>query len=409
MNQQVVYYPIEAVREAVSQFETPFFLYEEARLRENCRNFRGAFGAHFKDFWPLYAVKANANPRVMEIIVEEGFGLDCSSEAEAWMAKKLGAKGMYTANYTPVRELAYAQECGMILNLDDASMVDFLDDLGRPEVLSFRINPGVGAEGDGTLSMAGADAKYGVPFEKAAAAYAAAKEKGVKRFGIHMMTGSNVLDEGYFAVMVERLFEVMADVKAQTGIEIEFMNIGGGFGVPYRPEQKSLDLGRVAREVRDVFDRCCAKFGLKEPRLIAEPGRYIAADMGFLVTKVEVIKDGYKKFIGVDASSNDMPRPSIYEAYHHVSAVDGGSETEVVSVVGKICENCDQFAKDRELPNISIGDVLVIHNCGGHAYAMGHNYNGRLRHAEYLLRLDGSFEMIRRAETFEDLFNTTNV
>ncbi len=407
MNQQVIYYPREAVSRAAEQFETPFFLYEESRLRENCRNFRESFRKFFPDFWPLYAVKANNNPEVLKIIFEEGFGVDCSSESEAWMCKKLGATGMYTGNYTPAAELKYAQECGMIINLDDISMVDFLDELGNPEMISFRINPGIGA---GTAVLAGPDAKYGVPFEEAPKAYAEAQQKGVKKFGIHMMTGSNVLDQNYFASVVEKLFEIMATVKRETGIEIEFMNIGGGFGVPYRPEQESLDMEKIAGDLRAVVDKQCALHGLKEPRLMAEPGRFIAADMGFLIGKVEVIKNGYKKFVGIDASSNDMPRPSIYEAYHHVSVLNAEDRPrEIVSVVGKICENCDQFAKDRDLPFCKIGDMIVIHNCGGHAYAMGHNYNGRLRHAEYLLGTDGSFKMIRRAETFEDLYSTTNL
>jgi diaminopimelate decarboxylase len=199
-------------------------------------------------------------------------------------------------------------------------------------------------------------------------------------------------------------------VKNESGVEIGFLNIGGGFGVPYRPEEKSLDLDKVAKLIKETFDKQCAKFGIKAPILVAEPGRYIAADMGFLVGKVVVIKDGYKKFIGIDAASNDMPRPSIYGAYHYVSVIGKDeSKKEIVSLVGSICENNDQFAKDRELPVCEIGDTVVIHNCGGHAFAMGHHYNGKLLHAEYLLQETGELRMIRRAETFEDLYKTTEV
>lgn len=410
MNKDVIYYPREAVIEAAAKFETPFFLYEERRLRENCRRFKDAFVKYFPDFWPLYAVKANNNPVILKIIMEEGFGFDSSSETEAQIARDLGGKGMYTGNYTPASELKFAAECGMILNLDDISMVDFLDEIGVPEVLSFRINPGVGGGDMKGNILAGPDAKYGVPFEEAPKAYAEAQKKGVKKFGMHMMTGSNVLDENYFPSMVEKLFEIIANVKKESGIEIEFINIGGGFGVPYKPEQNTLDIEKVARSIREIFDQQCATHALKEPRLMAEPGRFIAADMGFLVSKVWVIKNGYKKFVGIDASSNDMPRPSIYDAYHHVSVVNAEDRPkEIISVVGKICENVDQFAKDRELPVCEIGDIVVIHNCGGHAYAMGHNYNGRLRHAEYLLSPNGEMKMIRRAETFEDLYRTTNL
>lgn len=419
MNLDVVFYPHDDVLKAVKKFETPFFLYSEKRLRENCRRFRSAFEKYFPDlpgrqagFWSLYAVKANSNPEILKIIKDEGFGFDVSSEAEVWIVDKIGGRGMHTGNYTAEAELNFAKEKGMILNLDDVSMLDSFDAVGMgiPETLSFRINPGVGGGSMESLIVAGPDAKYGVPFEKAVEAYQKARELGVKKFGIHMMTGSNVSDEAFFANMVARLLEVVAEIKEKTGIEIEFLNMGGGFGVPYKPEEKSLDIEFVAKSVREVFDKQCEKFGLKEPRLMAEPGRYITADMGWLIGKVQVIKDGYKKFVGIDASSNDMPRPSIYGAYHQASVMrpngDIVSEREVVSVVGTICENNDQLAKDHELPICSLGDIVVIHNSGGHAYAMGHNYNGKPRHAEYLVQLDGEIRQIRRAETVEDLYRT---
>lgn len=418
MNSEVTYFPKQGIINAVKQFETPFFVYEEKRLRENCRNFKNAFTKYFPDFHVLYAVKANNNPEILKIIFEEGFGADCSSESEAWITKKLGGWGMYTGNYTPAKTLAYAKECGLMLNLDDISMTDFLPGLpgGVPENLSFRINPGIGKGGHEMVITAGPDAKFGVPFEKAAQAYKLAAEAGVKKFGIHMMTGSNVLEEDYFALIVGKLFDIVADVKAQTGIEVDYMNIGGGFGVPYRPEQNSLDLEKLASSVKEVFDNKCTEHNLKAPVLMAEPGRYISADMGFLVGTVHVIKDGYKKFVGIDASSNDLPRPSIYGAYHYVTLLKGSRraladiekiDKEPVTVVGTICENNDQLAKDRELPVCEPGDIIVIHNSGAHAYAMGHNYNGKLRHAEYLLQENGELRMIRRAETFEDLYATT--
>lgn len=444
MNPEVIYFPKEAAMKAAEQFETPFFLYEEARLRENCRKFKGAFQKYFPDFWPLYAVKANANPEVLKIIISEGFDFDCSSKAEVWLTEKLGKTGMFTGNYTPAAELKFAKDAGYLLNLDDISMVPFLKEIGVPEFLSFRINPGVGNATIESNVFAGPNAKYGVPFEKAAEAYKMAASMGVKRFGIHMMTGSNVpiQEKTYFANIVRKLLDIVADIKQKTGIEIELLNMGGGFGVPYRPEEESLDMEEVARSVREAFDEKCAAHMLKEPRLTAEPGRWIAADAGWLVAHVTVIKDSYKKFVGIDAASNDMPRPSIYGAYHHVSVVkkknglfepnnkakslpgqtfvegnlteEGvgvipGDKTETVSIVGTICENNDQLAKDRELPVCEVGDIVVIHNSGGHAYAMGHNYNGKLRHAEYLLRLDGSFQKIRRAETIEDLYATVEI
>lgn len=405
MNKDVVYLPVEAVREAVLKFPTPFFLYDEARLRENARRFRATFREFFADFQPLYAVKANPNPEVLKILMDEGFGFDSSSYAEAFLVQSLGARGMHTANYVETEEFAFAKEVGLVLNLDDVSTVAQVAAIGMPELISFRINPGVG-KGDGVSNVfAGPDAKYGVPFEKAVEAYRAALAAGAKRFGIHMMTGSNVLSEDYFVLIVGKLLDIVAEIKRETGIEIELMNIGGGFGVPYRPEERSLDLALVARGLRDLMDRKCAEHGIKEPRLFAEPGRYISADCGFLVGKVVSIKDGYKRFVGIDASSSDMPRPSIYDAYHYVSVLNDG-ELEKVSIVGSICENSDQFARDRMLPRCEVGDVVVIHNCGAHAFAMGSNYNGKLRHAEYLIELNGGLRMIRRAETLDDLFKT---
>lgn len=416
MNPEVTYYPKDAVLKAVEQFETPFFLYSEKRIRENCRRFAGAFKKHFPNFWPLFAVKTNANPDILKVIIEEGWEFDSSSETEVWLAEKLNVKGMFTGNFNPASELKYAKDAGFIVNLDDISQLDFLPEIGIPETLSFRINPGVGKATMENNVFAGPNAKYGVPFEKAAEAYEKAQKLGVKKFGIHMMTGSNVPieEEDYFANIVKKLLDVVGDIKNKTGIEIEFLNMGGGFGVPYRPEEKSLDMEKIAASVRGAFDEKCAEHNLKEPRLIAEPGRWIVADAGWLIGKVIVIKDSYKKFVGIDASSNDMPRPSIYGAYHHVSVLKvgeeiPGDETERVSVVGRICENSDQLAKDRLLPKCELGDLVVIHNSGGHAFVMGHNYNGRLRHAEYLLRMDDRVECIRKAETKEDLYRGTSL
>ena len=321
MNKEVTHLPKEEILRSAEEFQTPFFLYEEARLRKNCRTFRDTFRKYFPDFQPLFAVKANPNPAILKIIMDEGFGMDCSSEAEAWISQKIGATGMYTGNYTPAKELAFAKETGLILNLDDISMIPFLEEIGVPETLSFRINPGVGKGGMASLVVAGPDAKYGLPFEKAAEAYQQAKDLGVKKFGIHMMTGSNVDDENFFPSVVEKLLEIVAGLP----VEIEFMNIGGGFGVPYHPDEKTLDLDKVASGIRKVVDEQCAKHGIKEPVLMAEPGRYISADMGYLVSKIQVIKDGYKKFLGIDASANDMPRPSIYGAYHHVTVLNNST------------------------------------------------------------------------------------
>lgn len=411
MNQEVTYYPKEKVLEAVNVYKTPFFIYEEKRLRDNCQKFKNAFVKYFPDFRLLYAIKANPNPDIVRIIHSEGIDADCSSEAEAYLCEKLGINGMYTGNYNSQDEFRYIKDKDLIINLDDISMVPTLEKMGMPETISFRINPGAGKATIESNVFAGPNAKYGVPFEQAPQAYALAKKAGVKHFGIHMMTGSNVpiSEQDYFANIVKKLFEVIANIKKETGIEIDFMNIGGGFGVPYHPSEKSLDLDALVKSIREVVDEQCKIYGLKEPQIIAEPGRYLTANVGWLVGSVTVIKDGYKKFVGLDASTNDMPRTAIYGAYHHISVITDEKNEEEVAVVGRICENNDQFSKGMMLPICNVGDIVLIHNSGGHGRAMAHNYNGRLRHAEYLIQLDGQLKQIRECETIEDLYKGTNL
>ncbi len=408
-NSDVVYLPSARIMEAARRFQTPFFVYEEKRILANCRRFANAFRRYFPSFTPLYAVKANTNPGILKIIFSEGFGADASSEAEAWITHKLGASGMYTGNYTTEDEFRFVTRLGgLLLNLDDISMLPAIRKIGVPEFLSFRVNPGISMGGMKSLFLAGPDAKYGVPLSRVAAAYREARELGVRRFGIHAMTGSNVLDERYFEAVASKLLELVAEVRRKAGVEIELMNIGGGFGVPYRPSEKSLDMDAVARMIRRAFDVQCARFGIREPTLMAEPGRFIMADTGWLVGRVNVIKKSSKTFAGIDAGMNDLPRPAIYDAYHHITVLGKklAAGRRKVNIVGRLCENNDQFARDRLLPPVSVGDLVVIHNAGAHAYAMGHNYNNRLRSAEYLVTTGGKFRQIRRAEVIPDLFRT---
>ena len=408
INSAVIRYPAEATRRAASAHPTPFFLYEEDMIRRNCRLFKDAFTPLFPGFTPLFAVKANPNPHVLKIIKDEGFGFDCSSPSEVWLAEKLGASGMHTGNYVSERDLRQVLASGLLLNLDDISMLETVAGIGVPEFLSFRINPGIASATLKSNLLAGPDAKYGVPWEQATEAYRRAKEAGVRRFGIHMMTGSNVASPAYFPGVTRKLLQIAGAVKQELGIDFAYLNIGGGFNVPYRPEEPTFSLARTAQEIRGVFDDALPRWGMKEPKLMIEPGRRVACDAGFLVGTVQVIKRGYKTFVGIDASSSDMPRPAIYDAYHHVSVLgkDDRPERETVNLVGTVCENNDQFARDRSLPLIEVGDRIIIHNCGAHAYAMGNNYNGKTRSAEYLLESSGAIRQIRRAETIEDIFRT---
>lgn len=408
INPHVTRYPVQTIAQLARHVETPFFLYEEETIRSHCRAFKDAFTPLFPGFTPLYAVKANPNPHVLRVILSEGFGLDCSSLSEVHLAQTLGAAGMHTGNYVTERELRAALVSSLLLNLDDVSMLPTVQKIGLPEFLSFRINPGIGSSTLASNVLAGPDAKYGVPNEHAVAAYRHARDAGVKRFGIHMMTGSNVPSEDYFSGVTRRLLIIAGTIKKALDIDFECINIGGGFNVPYHPEEPTFDLGVIAKGIRRVFDEEVPRMGLREPTLMIEPGRRVTCDAGFLVGRVQVIKDGYKRFIGIDASCSDMPRPQIYDAYHHISVLgkEQSDKREMVNVVGSICENSDQFAKDRLLPPISVGDCIVIHNCGAHAYAMGHNYNGKLRSAEYLLQTGGIVKKIRRAETVDDLLVT---
>lgn len=410
-NQQVLYLPSDDIEHAVKRVGTPFFIYEERRLRENCVRFREAFRRHFPTFSPLFAVKANSNPAVLKVIFSEGFAADASSEAEAWVSQKLGVGGMYTGNYTTEEEFRFVKMTSFLLNLDDISMLPTIERLGVPEFLSFRVNPGISRGSMESLLLAGPDAKYGVPEGDVAEAYRRAAALGVKRFGIHMMTGSNVLDERYFVEVTAKLLDIAGRVREEVGIDFDRVNIGGGFGVPYEPSERSLDLDKIAAGIREAFDERCAHWGMKEPVLMAEPGRYIGADAGWLVARVHVVKQGYKRFAGVDAGMNDLPRPAIYGAYHHITVLGKPprGRRRRVNVVGRLCENNDQFARDRLLPPVEVGDVIVIHNAGAHAYAMGHNYNNRLRSAEYMIATDGEIRKIRRAETIKDLFRTTDL
>jgi diaminopimelate decarboxylase len=409
MNPDVVRCPTSAIERALAQFPTPFYLYEEETIRRNCRRLKSAFQARFPRFQPLFAVKANPNPHVLRIVLDEGFGLDCSSPSEVWLSQKLNARGMHTGNYPPEAELRdILRADNLLLNLDDISLIETVRKIGVPPFLSFRINPGITAGSMESLLLAGKDAKFGVPWEQAVAAYGQLKQAGVTRFGMHMMTGSNVLEASYFAAVTRKLLSVAQAVKREFGIEMECMNIGGGFGVPYRPEEPTLDLDSVAAGVKSAMDEACGPGGLTMPTLMVEPGRLIAADAGFLVTRANVIKKGYKEFVGVDAGMNDLPRPSIYGAYHHITVLGKSSvaSDRSVNIVGRLCENNDQFARDRSLPPIEVGDTLVIHNAGAHCYAMSHTYNGRTRCGEVLLTAQGEFRPIRRAETIEDLFRT---
>ena len=398
---------LEAIAE---RFPTPFHLYDEAAIVENVRHLRRAFSWN-PGFREYFAVKATPNPFLLKLLAREGLGCDCSSLAELVLAERAGVAGeaiMFTSNDTPAEEYAKARALGAVINLDDISHIDFLERVcgGLPELVCCRYNPGRAKEGNTIIGIP-EEAKYGFTRVQILDGFRELKRRGVRRFGLHTMVASNELQSPYFAETARLLFELAAEVRAETGVAVEFINIGGGIGIPYRPEQTAVDLDEVSALIRAEYERATAA-GLPPTRLYMECGRMITGPYGWLVARVLHLKHTYRDYVGLDACMANLMRPAIYGAYHHITVP--GKETapcdHVYDVTGSLCENNDKFAIQRALPEIVPGDLVVIHDAGAHGHAMGFNYNGRLRSAELLLRPDGSVFPIRRAETLDDLFAT---
>ena len=396
--------------EMLQKYPTPFHLYDEAAIRANVKRLLAAFSwaPAFKEY---FAVKATPNPFLLKILKEEGLGADCSSAAELVLAEKVGITGeniMFSSNDTPAEEYAKAVELGAIINLDDISHIDYLEKhVGLPELLSFRYNPGSARAGN-TIIGKPEDAKYGLTKEQLFEAYRIVRDKGVKRFGIHTMVISNELNPDYFIETARMMMTLAKEIYETLGIRIEMINFGGGIGIPYRPEDSQVDLEYVGAGIRKLYEEIIVPAGLAPLKLALECGRMIAGPYGYLVSKVLHKKETYKNYVGLDACMANLMRPALYGSYHHITVV--GKEQQpmdhVYDVTGSLCENNDKFAIDRALPQVDIGDVVVIHDAGAHGHAMGFNYNGKLRSAEILLKADGTTELIRRAETLEDYFAT---
>ena len=398
------------LEEIVSQFPTPFHIYDEKGIREYARKFNQAFSWN-DGYREYYAIKAAPNPYLMKIMQQEGFGIDCSSLAELEMAERLGMKGediMFTSNDTPASEYRKAMELGAIINLDDISHIDYLEKhTGLPETLCFRYNPGNLKTGNLIIGHP-EEAKYGLTYEQMIEAYRIARDKGVKRFGIHTMVASNELDPDYFVETAEILFYLIRELSEKLGIHIGFANLGGGIGIPYRPGQEPVDLDRMSQGIRRKYEEIIVGGGLAPLRIFFESGRAMTGPYGFLVTRVLHLKNTYKKFAGLDACMVNLMRPALYGAYHHISVAGKEYESHetMYDVTGSLCENNDKFAIDRYLPVMEPGDLVIIHDTCAHGHAMGFNYNGKLKSAELLLRENGEVVMIRRAETIDDYFAT---
>ncbi|MDI3485882.1 MAG: diaminopimelate decarboxylase [Methanolobus sp.] len=400
----------EEITGLIEKYPTPFHVYDEKAIIENAMKLRKAFSI-VNGFKEYFAVKALPNPYIMKLLKNEGFGSDCSSLPELLLSEKAGIVGeniMFSSNDTPAEEFIKARELGAIINLDDLSHIEFLEEsAGLPEIVCCRYNPGPLKEGNAIIGNP-EEAKYGFTREQLFTGYRMMKEKGVKRFGLHTMVASNELDPAYFIETAKILFELIAELSKELDIKFEFVNLGGGIGIPYRPEQEQVPYDVIAKGVAEAYDETIRANGLHPLKIFLECGRVITGPYGYLVSSVRHMKHIYKDYVGLDACMANLMRPALYGAYHHITVL--GKEHEdhemLYDVTGSLCENNDKFAIDRLLPEVEKGDILVIHDAGAHGHAMGFNYNGKLRSAEFLLRPDGSFVQIRRAETIDDYFAT---
>lgn len=403
---------LEQLREIERTYPTPFYLYDEKGIRENAARLKQAFSWN-RGYKEYFAVKATPNPFLLNILKDMGCGTDCSSMTELMMSRACGFSGpdiMFSSNDTPPEEFAYAKKLGAIINLDDITHIQCLEEtLGHiPETISCRFNPGGLFKISNDIMDNPGDSKYGMTAEQIGQAFKILKEKGAKHFGIHAFLASNTVTNEYYPMLAKILFELAVKLKEETGVHIAFINLSGGIGIPYRPDQEPNDILAIGDGVRRVYEEILVPAGMDDVALCTELGRFMMGPYGALVTKAIHEKHTYKEYVGVDACAVNLMRPAMYGAYHHITVMGREDEpcTRMYDVVGSLCENNDKFAIDRMLPEIKKGDLLFIHDAGAHGFAMGYNYNGKLKSAELLLKEDGTVEMIRRAETPEDYFAT---
>ncbi len=399
------------VQEISQVYPTPFHLYDEKGIRENARRLHEAFSWN-KGYKEFFAVKATPNPFLLKILREEGCGTDCSSYTELLMSDACGFSGeeiMFSSNDTPAEDFALAAKLGATINLDDFTHIEFLDQIaGIPETICCRYNPGGDFKINNEIMDTPSDAKYGFTKAQLIEGFRLLREKGAKRFGIHAFLASNTVANEYYPVLAKLLFETAVELKEKTGVSISFINLSGGVGVAYRPEQTPNDIYAIGQGVREAFEEVLVPAGMGDVAIYTELGRFMLAPYGCLVSRVLHQKHIYKEYVGLDACAANLMRPAMYGAYHHITILGKENEpcTHKYDVTGGLCENNDKFAIDRMLPEIQVGDYAVIHDTGAHGFSMGYNYNGKLRSAEVLLKEDGSFQLIRRAETPEDYFAT---
>ena len=402
---------LEQLNEISKKYPTPFHIYDEKGIRENARRMKAAFSWN-KGFKEYFAVKATPNPYIINILKEEGCGVDCSSLTELMMAEAVGFSGdeiMFSSNVTPAEEFVKARNLNSTINLDDFTHIEFLEKVaGLPKTISCRYNPGgIFTTANGIMDNPG-DAKYGFTKEQMIEGFKILKEKGVEEFGIHAFLASNTISNEYYPTLAGILFKLAIELRDKTGVKIKFINLSGGVGIPYRPEEKPNDIMAIGEGVRKAYEELLIPAGMGNVAIYTELGRFMLAPYGHLVATAIHEKHIYKEYIGLDASAVNLMRPAMYGAYHHITVMgkEDAPHNHKYDITGSLCENNDKFAVDRMLPKIDIGDFIVIHDTGAHGFSMGYNYNGKLKSAELLLKEDNSVQMIRRAETPEDYFST---
>ena len=403
-----------AVKDLAKEYGTPVYVYDEQKIRSNFRKVNEAFRKYYPDFKMFYAVKSCNNPAIVNVLRQEGAGVDAASVNEIRLAKYVGLDGenvMFSGNFLSDDDIKQGLESGVIFNLDDISILPRLLKFGKPEILSFRVNPGYGKSNVGEyVTNAGPNAKFGIHPDKVMDAYRMAKEAGIKRFGAHMMTGSCITDPEYFPFVTGLLMDIIGKVSKELAIDFEFIDLGGGLGIPYRPGEEALDLEKTARITSEMFASKCKEYGMKPPQLKLEPARYFVGNAGYLLGRVHSIKESYKKIAGTDIGMNTLARPAMYGAYHHIY-VDGkeNEPRSTIGLCGQLCENTDFWVKERELPaSLAEGDLVVVENAGAYGFGMSYQYNGRLRPAEVLVNGSES-TLIRAREEFDDMIRNTIV
>ncbi len=402
---------LDKLRDIAKQHPTPFHLYDEKGIRENARRLKEAFSWN-KGFKEYFAVKATPNPFILGILREEGCGVDCSSLTELMMSETVGFRGneiMFSSNATPEEDFVLARKLESVINLDDITHIDFLDKVaGIPEIISCRFNPGGEFKINNDIMDNPGEAKYGFTREQLTEGFKILKEKGVKHFGIHAFLASNTEGNEYYPELARILFKTAVELNQELGVDIKFVNLSGGIGIPYKPESSPVDIMKIGKNIKEAYEKIIVPSNLGDIAIYTELGRFMLGPYGCLVATAKHKKKIHKEYVGLDACAVDLMRPAMYGAYHHITVM--GKENEPCKykydITGSLCENNDKFAIDRMLPKINIGDILVIHDTGAHGYSMGYNYNGKLRSAEILLREDGITEKIRRAETPTDYFTT---